>query len=106
MQRRLPASSIDELCQCYLDGASIDALARSYKVNRTTIIKHLDHESVPRRRVVRKMTDAQVAEAAVRYLNGYSLTTVAEEFTVHARTLAREFRKAGVAIRPRRGWRY
>jgi hypothetical protein len=41
-----------------------------------------------------------------RYLDGHSLTTVADEFKIHARTLAREFRKARVTIRPRRGWTY
>jgi AraC-like DNA-binding protein len=54
----------------------------------------------------RSSPDAVVVEAAVEYLAGHSLTTVATEFKVHARTLAREFRKAGVAIRPRRGWNY
>ncbi len=52
------------------------------------------------------MTDALVADAALRYLNGHSLTTVAEELDVDARTLGREFRKAGIAIRPRQGWQY
>ena len=106
VQRRLPASGIDELCQRYLDGTSIDALARAVGVNRTTIIRHLDQKAVPRRRVVRKMTDAQVAKAALKSLAGNSLTTVAEEFRIHTRTVAREFRKAGVAITPRRGSQY
>ena len=81
-------------------------MARSHGVNRATIIKHLDQDSVPRRRVVRKMTDAQVTEAAARYRDGHSLATVADEFNVDARTLGREFRRAGVPIRPRRGWTY
>jgi hypothetical protein len=34
--------------------SSIDELARSLGVNRTTIITHLDQHGVPRRRVVRK----------------------------------------------------
>jgi hypothetical protein len=29
---------------------------------------------------------------------------VADQFNVDARTLGREFRKAGIAIRPRQGW--
>ncbi len=61
---------------------------------------------MPRRRVVRKMTDALVAEAAARYRDGHSLATVAGEFNVDTRTLGREFRKAGIPIRPRRGWLY
>ena len=94
------------MCQRYASGASIDELARSYGVNRTTIITHLDHQGVPRRRIVSKMTDVMVAKATARYRAGYSLTSVAREFRIHAKTLAREFRKAAVAIRPRRGWTY
>jgi AraC-like DNA-binding protein len=104
VQRRLSASDVADICTSYASGKSIDELAACYGVNRTTIIKHLDHHGVPRRRVVRKMTDVQVARAAARYLDGHSLTTVADEFKIHARTLAREFRKARVTIRPRRGW--
>ena len=67
VQRRLGASGVDEICECYVGGKSIDDLARSYGVNRTTIIKHLDKQGVARRRVVRKMTDTLVAEAALMY---------------------------------------
>ena len=92
------------MCRHYASGTSIDELARTYGVHRTTIITHLDQQGVPRRRVVRKLTDLLVTEAAVSYLDGHSLATVAHEYDVDARTLAREFRRAGVAIRPRRGW--
>jgi hypothetical protein len=56
--------------------------------------------------VVRKMTDAMVANAAAMYRDGHSLATVADGFQVDTRTLGREFRKAGVPIRPRRGWKW
>ncbi len=52
------------------------------------------------------MTDAVVAEAALMYRDGHSLKTVADKFKVDTRTLGREFRNAGVPIRPRRGWTY
>jgi hypothetical protein len=106
VQRRLSASDVHEICASYIAGSSIDALARSREVNRMTIIKHLDQRGVPRRRVVRKMTDAMVTEAAAMYREGRSLATVATNFQVDTRTLGREFRKAGVPIRPRRGWTY
>ena len=106
VQRRLSAADVDDICASYVHGKSIDEVARSYGVNRTTIIKHLDQHDVPRRRVVRKMTDALVAKAAVMYLDGHSLATVANKFKVDTRTLGREFRKAGVLIRQRRGWTY
>jgi hypothetical protein len=106
VQRRLSAAELNDICASYVHGRSIDELARSHGVNRTTIIKHLDQHGVPRRRVVRKMTDAQVGEAASMYRDGHSLATVAKQFNVDARTLGREFRKAGVPIRPRQGWPY
>ena len=106
VQRRLSNAEVDDICATYVSGTSIDALARSHEVNRTTIITHLDQHGVPRRRVVRKMTDALVAEAAVEYLDGHSLATVANKFNVAIRTLRREFRKARIATRPRQGWTY
>jgi len=106
VQRRLSATDADDISGSYASGRSIDDLARSYGIHRTTIIRHLDRRAVPRRRVVRKMTDALVAKAAVMYLDGHSLATVANRFKVDTRTLSREFRKAGVLIRPRRGWTY
>jgi lambda repressor-like predicted transcriptional regulator len=104
VQRRLSGAEIGDLCHLYSDGASIDALARQYKVNRTTLITHLDRAGIERPRVTRKMTEDSVARAAKRYRQGASLAVVAQEFGVHARTLAREFHRAGVAIRPRLGW--
>ncbi len=106
VQRRLSAADLNDICANYVGGCSIDELARSHRVNRTTVIKHLDQHGVPRRRVVRKLTNAQVADAAAMYRDGHSLATVANEFNVDARTLGREFRKAGIAIRPRPGWAY
>jgi transposase-like protein len=106
VQRRLSTADVNDICATYLRGTSIDALARSHGVNRTTIITHLDQHGVPRRRVVRKMTDALVAEAAVEYLDGHSLAIVANKFNVAIRTLRREFSKAGIATRPRQGWTY
>jgi transcription initiation factor TFIIIB Brf1 subunit/transcription initiation factor TFIIB len=106
VQRRLSAADVDDISASYGNGSSIDELARSYRVNRTTIIKHLDQHGVARRRVVRKMTDALVAEAAVMYRDGHSLAAVADKFNIDTRTLGREFRTAAVPIRPRRGWTY
>ena len=105
VQRRLPSTEIDALVGHYRDGSSIDALARKYRVHRTTVIHHLDQTGVARRRVGRKMTDESVASAAARYEQGASLAVVANEFGVHQRTLANELRRAGASIRPRRGWR-
>jgi AraC-like DNA-binding protein len=84
---------------------AIDALSRRYNVHRTTVMHHLNQSDVTRRKAARKMSDDTVALAAAQYAQGASLAAVASAFGVHERTLAREFRRAGVATRPRRGWR-
>lgn len=73
-----------------------------FGINRTTVISHLDRRDVPRRRVVRKTTDATVAEATSRYGQGLSLVAVAEEFDVHARPRASSGRR-GDSAAPRPG---
>jgi AraC-like DNA-binding protein len=50
------------------------------------------------------MTDERVQEAAEHYDAGESLQTVAARFGVDARTLSREFKNAGIAVRARNGW--
>lgn len=87
----------------YVDGESIDGLAREYGINRTTVIAHLERKGVERRRNPRKMTDAKVRAAAERYNTGLSLASVAAEFGVCEHTLRREFECAGVSTRPRPG---
>lgn len=104
-QRRLAADQVDEVVARYIDGESIDALAREYGINRTTVIAHLERKGIERRRNPRKMTDPRVKEAATRYLSGCGLAVVAAEFGVCERTLRREFAAAGVPVRPRRGSR-
>jgi len=100
----LPEHDVANLVRSYAAGLSIDALAQRFTVRRTTVLGHLERVGVPRRRSVRKMSDGTVRQAATRYRNGDSLLVVAAKYGVDPRTLAREFRRAGVQIRPRRGW--
>ena len=95
---------VDELVSQHASGVTIYELARNFDIHRTTVMSHLDDRNAQRRQTVRKMTDEQVATAASRYREGHSLATVAVEFEVHARTLAREFHLAGLPVRPRNGW--
>jgi AraC-like DNA-binding protein len=104
VQRRLSPSVVDAFAHLHEEGTSIVALARRYCAHRTTVIRHLDQQGVPRRRVIRKLTDSHVAQASMRYADGLSLADVASDSNVHERTLAREFRRAGTPIRGRRGW--
>ena len=102
-QRRLAPDQIEALVARYVDGESIDGLAREYGINRTTVIAHLERKGVERLRNPRKMTDARARAAAERYNTGLFLAAVAAEFGVCERTLRREFECAGVSTRPRPG---
>ena len=104
VQRRLSKATVDDLVSAFREGASIDSLAAQYRVNRTTVIRHLNRRGVERRKSVRKMNDRSVRQAARRYESGESLVVVASRFGVDARTLDREFKRAGIKTRPRRGW--
>jgi transposase-like protein len=104
VQRRQSETTTDEIVSAYLAGSSIDSLAAKLGVNRTTIISHLDHRGIERRKVARKMTDHSVRHPTKQYKAGDSLKVVARRFGVDTRTLAREFRRAGVEIRRRHGW--
>lgn len=102
-QRRLGPDQVDEVVARYMDGESIDTLARDYGINRTTVISHLERNGIERRRNPRKMTDMKVQAAAERYATGLSLAAVAKEFGICERTLRREFGLADVQIRQPRG---
>ena len=104
MQRRASEATVDELVVAYLEGLSIDGLAVQFGLHRTTIISHLDRRGIERRRSVRRMTDRSVRQAAKRYETRESLKVVAARFGVDAKTLAREFKRGGIAIRRRNGW--
>ncbi len=104
VQRRLANAKIHDLVEDYVRGMSVNALAHKFGIHRTTVMIHLESREVHRRRSVRKLSTASVVLAAGRYENGLSLRSVAKEFGVNEATITREFRAAGIAIRPRRGW--
>ena len=78
VQRRLSEHDIDRLVNTYLAGSSIDSLAAELRLNRTTIISHLDRRGIERRTSVRKMTDHSVRQAAKHYASGEALKIVAD----------------------------
>jgi AraC-like DNA-binding protein len=88
----------------YCAGATVRDLSQRYSIHRTTVLDHLGRRGVSLRRSVRKLTDQEIGRAAIEYRSGLSLKTVAADVGVDPSTLTREFRRAGVPIRPRRGW--
>jgi len=59
---------------------------------------------VPRRSEATIWDDNALREAAELYATGLSLADVANRFGIDAQTVANRFRRAGVTVRPRRGW--
>ena len=101
-QRRLSPTQIDDLVAAYKDGATINQLAANLGVHRTTIAKHLDRKGVPRQRL--QWDENTLRDAADLYATGLSLAEVANLYGIDAQTVANRFRRAGVPVRPRRGW--
>jgi hypothetical protein len=80
------------------------ALARKFRVHRTTISGCLHKLAVPLRR--QGLHDENLAEAARLYREGWSLARLGEKYECNAETIRQFLLKHGVAMRPRRGWTY
>jgi hypothetical protein len=83
---------------------SVAQLVARFNVNRTTVLAHLDRNSVPRRQTGPKLSAEDVAQAAGLYRDGLSLAAIGQRFRVNASTVGKALRRADVQIRPRRGW--
>ena len=92
------------LVEGYESGLSLRTLATQHNVHRTTVLEHLKRSGVQRQHNSRRLSDEQVRQAAALYAAGNSLLTVGARFTVNARTVRNAFDRAGIAVRPRRGW--
>lgn len=95
-----------QLIAAYTAGDSVEQLAERFGVHRTTVIAHLDRRKIERRTAPTAWDHAALTAAAASYVSGESLAAVAARFGVDPSTVANRFRRAGIAIRPRRGWIY
>jgi hypothetical protein len=103
-QKRLHGEQVDELVAAYRAGDSADELAERFGVHRTTAMAHLRRRQVELRAGFTAWDHNALTAAAALYASGASLAAVATGFGVDASTVANRFRRAGVAVRPRRGW--
>lgn len=101
-QHRLPPNKVDQLVAHYQNGAKVNDLATLFGVHRDTVSELLDRRGVNRRRrgLPRELLDKVISS----YEAGSSLAVIGDELSVDAGTVALALRKAGVPIRPRRGW--
>jgi len=103
---RLRRLEIDALVDRYHAGDTINHLAERFRINPTTVIAHLNRQSVERRAVARQWDDNTLASAARTYADGSSLADIAAHFGLGPSTVANRFRRSGVPIPPRQGWNY
>jgi len=100
--RRLEPSKVAELIQGYADGVPVNVLAEKFSVDQSTVQKHARRHDLPRRSP--RLGPNQIKEAIMLYTEGQSLLKLAAHFGVATDTVALALRRAGVTLRPRRGW--
>ena len=102
--RRLEPEGVARLVEGYAAGVPVDQLAASFGVNRVTVMKHTQDHYLPHR--TPRLDPDQVEDVIRLYSEGLSTATIGKQFRVDDGTIALALRKAGVALRPRRGWNY
>ena len=100
VQRRLGPDQLSELVAAYREGVPVDELARSFGVNRTTVLGHVRRQGVPKRDRRRALLGDDLDRAVELYCEGRSADWVAEELRVAASTVRRALKDAGVTLRP------
>jgi len=101
-KRQVRPSELDaaELCRLYTTGDTAVELGARYGIHRSTAFALLERSGIPPRAHVRKLTDADVQRAALRYVNDrLSLVKIGKELDVDSETIRKELAKAGVEIR-------
>jgi len=100
--RRLESYRVEELIKGYVDGVPVDVLAERFSVDQSTVHKHARRHDLPRRSP--RLGPNQTEEAVRLYLSGQALAKLSNHFGVATDTVALALRRAGVTLRPRRGW--
>jgi phage-related baseplate assembly protein len=103
-QRRRSPTDIDDLIAACQAGATINELAARFGIHRTTVATHLDRHQVPRHHDRTTWDDNTLRRAAEPYAAGLSLADVTDRYQIDAQTVANRFGRAGLSVRPRRGW--
>lgn len=100
--RRLESSKVEELIKGYAEGVPVDALADQFGVDQSTVQKHARRQDLSRRSP--RLGPNQTEQAVRLYVSGQSLAKLSKRFGVATDTVAVALRRAGVTLRPRRGW--
>jgi DNA invertase Pin-like site-specific DNA recombinase len=100
VQNRLSPEQVAELALAYQAGTTVNALARTYRINRTTVLEHLRRQGVHRRRP-RRLQPVDIDKAVRLYAAEASIDSVARELRVGPTTVRRVLKQAGVDLRRR-----
>jgi hypothetical protein len=100
--RRLAPARVEQLIKGYVEGVPVDVLADQFGVDQSTVQKHARRHDLPRRSP--RLGPNQIKDAITLYAEGESLLKLATHFGVATDTVALALRRAGVTLRPRRGW--
>jgi hypothetical protein len=90
--------------RAYGSGTSIYELSRQFQVHRHSISIILERQGVPRRY---RMVEGERLQWAIReYQAGRPIIAIANDLGVAGDTVRESLERAGVKLRPRRGWKY
>ena len=98
---RLTPAQKDEVITLYQQGVPVREICQRYGISRQQVSDLRNARGIPRR--LRGLSDEQKRQAEQHYLAGRSCATIGRQFGVHAETVRRYLRTAGVALRPRPG---
>lgn len=102
-QLHLPIEQQLEVVELYKAGVSVKEIAERFHIHRATVSEICKRRRVPLRNESRGLTREQVQGAALRYVQGASLATVAKEFGSTPTTIRTALMAAGIEMRPARG---
>jgi DNA-directed RNA polymerase specialized sigma24 family protein len=102
--RRLSAEEIEIVVTGYAQGVPVEDLAAAFGVDQCTIQRCARRHDLPRRSP--RLGPKQIEEASLLYAEGQSLAKLSTHLGVATDTVANALRRAGVNLRPRRGWNY
>lgn len=97
VQRHLSAEEQIEVVTMYQAGNTTNAVAREFKLHRTTVTAILDRHDVPVR--PHYMTENHLAQARVLYALGSSLADIGARLGFDAQTIRTHLFRAGVPVR-------
>ncbi len=97
VQRHLNHEGQLEVVDAYAAGASINEVARQFRLHRTTVNSILERHGVPVR--ARTMSQTQVQRARDLYESGLSLVDVGAQLGFNAQTIANRLKALAVPIR-------